>query len=71
MKQHLNPVHVLCAGEGDVGPHEYKFTDYCGAHVCFWCDHHKGLTRCYCGWSESGDDGRQELIDMGETIEED
>ena len=49
--------------------HEYELSRYCGARVCVHCDDHKGLTRCYCGWSESGGDGRQELIDMGETIE--
>ena len=45
-----------------------EWIDYCGARVCFKCDHHEGLTRCYCGWSESGGDGRQELQEMGETI---
>jgi len=33
------------------------------------CDNHQNLARCFCGWSESGGDGRQELIEMGETIE--
>ena len=53
--------------------HEYHFSDYCGADVCMIgeCHHHKGLARCFCGWSTSGGDGRQELIDMGETIDED
>ena len=46
------------------------FVDYCGAYVCGDCEKHHGLTRCYCGWSESGSDGRQELVEMGETIEE-
>ena len=43
----------------------------CGAWVCSdWdCGHHNGLTRCYCGWSESGGDGRAELEAMGEVIE--
>lgn len=49
---------------------EYKFHPYCGCDVCIDCDSHKGLARCYCGWSESGDDGRAELEEMGETIEE-
>ena len=43
---------------------------YCGAIVCGDCGDHDGLTRCYCGWSESGRDGRAELIEMGETIDE-
>jgi hypothetical protein len=42
----------------------------CGALVCERCDDHDGLARCFCGWSASGGDGRQELIEMGETIEE-
>ncbi len=45
--------------------------EFCGAWVCGHCQKHAGLTRCYCGWSESGGDGRQELIDMGETIDDD
>jgi len=47
------------------------FSRYCGARVCETCRHHKGLDRCFCGWSASGRDGRRELIEMGETIEED
>jgi len=50
---------------------EYEFSRYCGAWVCWKCDDHRGLDRCYCGWSRGGGDGRQELIEMGETIEED
>jgi hypothetical protein len=50
---------------------EYEFSRYCGARVCPECDNHKGLERCFCGWSRSGGDGRKELIEMGETIEED
>jgi hypothetical protein len=50
---------------------EYEFLRYCGVDVCEKCDKHRGLTRCFCGWSESGGDGRQELEEMGETIEED
>lgn len=42
---------------------------YCGAWVCDDCDNHNGLTRCYCGWSESGGDGYYELQMDGETIE--
>lgn len=41
----------------------------CGAYVCDRCEAHIGLARCYCGWSRSGRDGRQELIEAGETIE--
>ena len=42
---------------------------YCGAFVCQDCDEHKGLARCYCGWSRSGGNGREELEEMGEVIE--
>ncbi len=45
-----------------------EWSDYCAARVCFRCDHHNTLARCFCGWSTSGDDGRRELIEMGETI---
>jgi hypothetical protein len=48
---------------------EYEFNRYCGCQVCDDCGDHKGLARCYCGWSQSGGDGRRELEEMGETIE--
>ncbi len=48
---------------------KYYFSNHCGAQVCLECDHHKGLARCYCGWSASGGDGRKELVEMGETID--
>lgn len=48
---------------------EAAFNNYCAAYVCNVCSSHVGLARCYCGWAESGGNGRQELIDMGETIE--
>ena len=50
--------------------HDYEPNRYCGVHVCGKCDDHKGLARCYCGWSQSGGDGYRELIEMGERIEE-
>jgi hypothetical protein len=45
---------------------KYSFNNHCGAHVCEDCDDHKGLARCYCGWSASGDDGYRELSEGGE-----
>ncbi len=42
----------------------------CGVRICDECGDHKGLARCFCGWSASGGDGRRELEDMGETIDE-
>jgi len=51
--------------------HEYTFNRYCGARTCYECNDHKGLDRCYCGWSRYGLDGRRELIEMGETIDPD
>ncbi len=50
--------------------HEYEFSRYCGAQVCLSCDDHKGLARCYCGWSNTAPgEGRQELEAMGEQID--
>ncbi len=49
--------------------HDYEFFGPCGAEVCFDCDDHKGLARCYCGWAASGGDGYRELEDLGEEIE--
>lgn len=57
---------VKCSCGGD-----FVFSRYCGAYVCERCDNHKGLARCYCGWSQSGMDGRRELEEMGEQIEGD
>lgn len=57
-----NEVKCPCGGE-------YQLNNYCGAHVCCECYNHKGLTRCYCGWSESGENGRRELEELGETID--
>jgi hypothetical protein len=62
--------------------HQFSFSRYCGADVCHGCGLHahinrktgeigQTLARCYCGWSASGGDGRQELRDFGETIEPD
>ena len=54
------------------GKHLYptKMDRYCGAYLCENCGHHKGLARCFCGWSTSGQDGRRELIEMGEIIDD-
>ena len=43
----------------------------CGVAVCDSCGNHKGLARCYCGWSASGGDGYRELQEMGEQIDPD
>ena len=56
------PKKCRCGGEFD-------FSRSCGVDVCFTCDNHAGLARCFCGWSVSGGDGRAELIEMGETID--
>ncbi len=60
-------------------PHkcEYKFNEHCAAQVCTIfdpdtderCHEHKGLARCWCGWSRT-DPGRgyQELAEMGENM---
>lgn len=49
----------------------YEMSKYCGARVCDCCEDHEGLVRCFCGWSRSGNDGRIELENFGECIEED
>ena len=49
--------------------HDYMYARGCGVRVCTTCGDHKGLARCYCGWSASGGDGYLELEEMGETIE--
>lgn len=52
--------------------HEYELRRYCGAFVCWKCDDHRDLARCYCGWSKTSPGrGYAELIEAGETIEPD
>lgn len=51
-----------CGGEAEMDRN-------CGAWVCRQCGNHVGLSRCFCGWSQSGGDGYRELEEMGETIE--
>jgi hypothetical protein len=53
------------------GSTNVDFRRYCGCDVCRDCDHHQGLARCFCGWSMYGGDGRAELIEMGENLDED
>jgi len=48
----------------------FEFSRYCGADTCERCGNHKGLSNCYCGWSAGGGDGYRNLIEDGETIEE-
>jgi len=61
--------------------HDFEFSRYCGADVCTGCDLHvhrnrftgkilQTLARCFCGWSASGGDGRRELIEMGENLDD-
>lgn len=52
-----------------VHSHQYVWDRYCGARVCA-CGDHDGLARCYCGWARDGGDGRAQLEDDGETIDE-
>jgi hypothetical protein len=63
----------LIAGceDSDDGNHEYQFDRLCGAVVCNYCGDHKGLVRCFCSWSKSGRNGRAELIEWGEQIDDD
>tara|TARA_R100000501_G_C2523565_1_gene49698 strand:+ start:295 stop:483 length:189 start_codon:yes stop_codon:yes gene_type:complete len=50
---------------------EYEWDRGCGADVCYECNDHKDLARCFCGWSASGGNGRQELEEMGENMDDD
>lgn len=50
---------------------EMELSRSCGAWVCYECDNHDGLARCFCGWSASGANGREELELMGEQIDDD
>ena len=46
----------------------------CGAHASYQGpDKAPGplLARCYCGWALNGGNGRQQLLDEGENLEED
>jgi hypothetical protein len=56
------PKTCKCGGKAD-------FSRYCAADVCHECGNHIGLSRCYCGWSESGRNGYTELLELGEVIE--
>jgi len=56
-------------GDNQPHKHEYIFLNECGADVCMDCNDHKGLARCYCGWSDVGGNGYYELLDLGEQIE--
>ncbi len=50
--------------------HQYEFQPYCGVDICWDCDDHKGLDRCFCGWSRFNHNGYQELIEMGEVVDD-
>jgi hypothetical protein len=65
-------------------PHEHSwdFVDSCGASVCIECSQHasvnrdtgaivQSFVRCICGWAQDGGNGRQQLVEMGENLEED
>lgn len=42
----------------------------CGVKVCTNCGEHDGLVRCFCGWAADGGDGREQLIELGENLDE-
>ena len=47
-----------------------RWSKYCGVLVCDLCGTHKGLARCFCGWSSTNPGkGREELEAMGEQID--
>jgi len=47
----------------------YSFQRGCGCLVCDSCEDHRGMCRCYCGWTPHGGDGYAELIEEGECID--
>jgi translation initiation factor 2 beta subunit (eIF-2beta)/eIF-5 len=62
--------------------HNWHRNDSCGAYVCTSCFQHANVNRetqeviqtfvrCICGWAQDGGNGRQQLIEMGENLEED
>lgn len=57
--------HCKTCGESTI----HHFSTYCGAYICGGCGEHHKLSRCYCGWAADGGNGRQQLEEMGETIE--
>lgn len=62
--RHVTPAAArcdACGGEATMSR--------CGAWVCDTCENHVGLARCFCGWSASGGNGYEELLEMGETPE--
>jgi hypothetical protein len=48
---------------------KFHMNKYCGAFLCDKCSNHKGMERCFCGWSLSGRNGYTELLELGEVIE--
>jgi len=61
------PIELTCEECGGLA----ERSSYCGGIVCNSCGHHNGYVRCFCGWSLSGRNGRTELEELGEQIEED
>ena len=46
----------------------------CGAHAKYdGAEQEPGpmLARCFCGWAADGGNGRQQLVEMGENVEDD
>lgn len=59
-----------CSEKGQCAHAIRHLDNSCGAKVCVVCSDHEGLDRCFCGWARDGGDGKQQLVEMGETIEE-
>jgi len=65
MAQAAQKPEEKCECGGDL-----EWSRSCGAKVCVKCDNHKGLARCFCGWSKTSPGrGREELEEAGETID--
>jgi hypothetical protein len=58
-------------GDVDCEIHDLIFDDHCGCNVCVHCGYHEGLARCFCGWAIDGGNGRTQLEELGEQIDDD
>ena len=76
--------HLELTGNVHELPHEcgdWDVSNTCGAWICRCGAHYSYhgrdkapgpmLARCFCGWSQNGGNGRQQLIAMGENVEDD
>jgi hypothetical protein len=61
----------MACNHSNNGRSSYHLSRTCGVDICGECRDHKGLARCFCGWASNGGDGRAQLIEWGENVDED